>query len=145
LLPALSLSSEHHHWLNTITWLHTIVIAFDWLVLWCLIPLSTIFLFKKKCQVWQLYVFIKISKARRVRRDHDREMFNTTFNNISIISWRSVLLMGENGLSRENNWLPIMFCSFSYLDVWNVRQTTSGVYDISVTTSTYHSRRYGRL
>jgi hypothetical protein len=37
-------------------------------------------------------------------------------------------------------------CSvFSCLDVWNVRQTTSGVYAITVTTSTYHSRRGGRL
>ena len=34
---------------------------------------------------------------------------------------------------------------FSCHDVWNVRQTTSGVYAITVTTSTYHSRRYGRL
>ena len=31
------------------------------------------------------------------------------------------------------------------LDVWNVRQTTSGVYDITVTTSAYHSHRCGRL
>jgi hypothetical protein len=29
--------------------------------------------------------------------------------------------------------------SFSCLDVWNVRQTTSGVYAITVITSTYHS------
>ena len=30
--------------------------------------------------------------------------------------------------------------SFSSLDVWNVRPTTSGVYAITVTTSIYHSR-----
>jgi hypothetical protein len=35
--------------------------------------------------------------------------------------------------------------SFSCHDVWDVRQTTSGVYAITVTTSTYHSRRCGRL
>ena len=35
--------------------------------------------------------------------------------------------------------------SFSCLNVWNVRQVTSDVYDITVTTSTYHSRRCGRL
>jgi len=34
--------------------------------------------------------------------------------------------------------------SFSCLDVWNVRRTTSGVYAITVT-STYHSRRCSRL
>ena len=29
------------------------------------------------------------------------DIINTTFNNISIISWRSILLMGETG---ENHW-----------------------------------------
>jgi len=34
-------------------------------------------------------------------------MFNTTFNNISVISWRSVLLMeetGENHRSAVSHW-----------------------------------------
>jgi hypothetical protein len=35
--------------------------------------------------------------------------------------------------------------SFSCIDVWNVRQTTSGVYAITVTTSAYHSRRCGSV
>ena len=30
-------------------------------------------------------------------------VFNVTFNNISVISWRSVLLMGENGGPGENH------------------------------------------
>ena len=30
-------------------------------------------------------------------------VFNTTFNNISAISWRSVLLMKENGVPGENH------------------------------------------
>jgi hypothetical protein len=30
-------------------------------------------------------------------------MFNVTFNNISAISWRSVLLVEETGLPRESN------------------------------------------
>jgi len=30
-------------------------------------------------------------------------VFNTTFNNISVISWRSVLLVEEAGLPRENH------------------------------------------
>ena len=28
---------------------------------------------------------------------------NVTFNNISVILWRSFLLLGETGVSRENN------------------------------------------
>ena len=30
-------------------------------------------------------------------------VFNATFNNISVISWRSVLLMEENGVPGENH------------------------------------------
>jgi hypothetical protein len=30
-------------------------------------------------------------------------MFNTTFNNNSFISWRSVLLVEETGIPRENH------------------------------------------
>jgi hypothetical protein len=29
-------------------------------------------------------------------------VFNATFNNISVISWRSVLLVEETGVPREN-------------------------------------------
>ena len=29
---------------------------------------------------------------------------NATFNNISVISWRSVLLVEETGVPRENHW-----------------------------------------
>ena len=32
-------------------------------------------------------------------------MLNVTFNNISVISWRSVLLVGETGVPRENHQL----------------------------------------
>jgi hypothetical protein len=32
-------------------------------------------------------------------------VFNATFNNISVISWRSVLLMGETGVPEENQGL----------------------------------------
>jgi len=30
-------------------------------------------------------------------------VFNTTFNNISVVSWRSVLLVEEIGISGENH------------------------------------------
>ena len=33
-------------------------------------------------------------------------VFNATFNNISVISWHSVLLVEETGVSRENH-LPV--------------------------------------
>jgi hypothetical protein len=32
-------------------------------------------------------------------------MFNATFNNISVISWQSVLLVEETGVPRENHIL----------------------------------------
>jgi hypothetical protein len=31
-------------------------------------------------------------------------VFNATFKNISVISWRSVLLVEENGVPGENPW-----------------------------------------
>ena len=31
-------------------------------------------------------------------------MFNATFNNISVISWRSVLLLEETGVPGEHDW-----------------------------------------
>jgi hypothetical protein len=31
-------------------------------------------------------------------------VFNAIFNNISVISWRSVLLVEETGVPRENHW-----------------------------------------
>jgi hypothetical protein len=31
-------------------------------------------------------------------------VFNTTFNNVSIISWQSVLLVEETGVPGENHW-----------------------------------------
>jgi len=31
-------------------------------------------------------------------------VFNATFNNISVISWQSVLMVEETGVPRENNW-----------------------------------------
>jgi hypothetical protein len=34
-------------------------------------------------------------------------MFNTTFNNISVISWRSVLLVEETGIPWENHWSAV--------------------------------------
>jgi hypothetical protein len=46
-----------------------------------------------------LSCFFSISNIQRIRV----LVFNTTFNNISVISWLSVLLMEENGVPRENH------------------------------------------
>ena len=35
-------------------------------------------------------------------------VFNSTFNNISVISWQSVLLVEETGVPGECNWLYIV-------------------------------------
>ena len=36
-------------------------------------------------------------------------LFNTIFNNTSIISWQSIILMEETGVFRENNTLPASY------------------------------------
>jgi hypothetical protein len=40
-------------------------------------------------------------KTALIKRE--RESYNTTFNNISAISWRSVLLVEETGVPGENH------------------------------------------
>jgi len=34
-------------------------------------------------------------------------VFNATFNTISVISWRWVLLVEENGVHEKKNWISI--------------------------------------
>ena len=46
----------------------------------------------------RLITFLSAQPILRV----DAVMLNATFNNISAISWRSVLLMEETGISEEN-------------------------------------------
>ena len=50
--------------------------------------------------------------------------FNTTFNNISVISWRSVLLVEETGVPEENHWPAVSH-----------RQTLSHIIHFNNTTS----------
>jgi hypothetical protein len=35
--------------------------------------------------------------------DHERQKLNATFNNMSLISWQSVLLVEETGVPEENH------------------------------------------
>jgi hypothetical protein len=55
-----------------------------------------------------LYMYIRIKVHGRRGRDHAYRMvgwvivFNATFNNIAVISWRSVLLVEETGVPEEN-------------------------------------------
>jgi len=37
-------------------------------------------------------------------------VFNATFNNISVISWWSVLLVEETGVPGENHWPAASHC-----------------------------------
>ena len=53
-------------------------------------------------QCWTIYSFTII----RVRV----MVFNTTFNNISVISWWSVLLVEETGVPEENHWTATNHC-----------------------------------
>jgi hypothetical protein len=43
-------------------------------------------------------------------------VFNATFNNISVISWQSVLLVKETGVPRENQ-LPAASLMFIYIHI----------------------------
>ena len=43
---------------------------------------------------------------KHIEKKNDEFVFNATFNNISVISLRSVLLVEETGVSGETNDLP---------------------------------------
>jgi len=60
-------------------------------------------------------------------------VFNATFNNISVILWRSVLLVEETEVPEENYWTPLqknksnlpIFSSIWRNDVSGGKDTTS--------------------
>jgi hypothetical protein len=47
-------------------------------------------------------------------------LFNTTFNNISVISWQSVLLVEETGVAGENHRPAATFLCSNKIDHFNV-------------------------
>ena len=56
-------------------------------------------------------------------------MFNATFNNISVISWRSVLLVEETGGPGENHW-PVtdkLYHIMLYTSPWSRFELTTSV------------------
>ena len=54
---------------------------------------------------WNLAVTFSTSMAKGVAStDAWFMVVNATFNNISVISWRSVVLVEETGVPRENHW-----------------------------------------
>jgi hypothetical protein len=55
--------------------------------------------------VWHRYIYIRFGEIRRARVTV--MMLNATFNNISVISWLSVLLQGDARVSGENH-LPVV-------------------------------------
>ena len=49
-------------------------------------------------------------------------VFNAIFNNISVISCRSVLLVEENGVPGENHRLWMKILSLSEMNYWDVNK-----------------------
>jgi hypothetical protein len=54
-------------------------------------------------------------------------VFNATFNNISVISWRSVLLVEETEVPRENTDLPQITDKLYHIILYQVHIVMSGI------------------
>jgi hypothetical protein len=101
---------------------------------YCTWPISNSFFY------WWLWVLVRIKTKAKVSllwRWYSRfwfgfgfMVFNATFNNISVISWRSVLLEEETGVHRENHDLSQVTDKLSHIMLYRVYDWSDKLYHI---------------
>jgi hypothetical protein len=91
--------------------------------------------FRNQCCIWFYYYYLEYIRYTSWVRNM---VFNATLNNIVVISWRSVLLVEETGVTGENHRPAI----FNYLCNQCISITTNVVSSISVRGEVYSIQLY---